>query len=172
MADARIGKIERSATITRPANTTQYAAGDVIDAAAGAGVVFETCASAAGKGGEIFDAILIDSAAPATKLDAELWLFDTAIGTYDNDNVAFSPTDAEMLRWLGVIQFATGTAFTAGAAANCAYHAARTYLPMHFNTLRADTTYPGGLYGVLVARNTYTPISAEVFTIRLRIQPW
>ena len=168
----KLGKIEVSGTITRPANTTQYAAKDVIDAATGAGVVFESCATAAGKGGEIFDAILIDSAAPATKLDAELWLFDTAIGTYDNDNVAFSPTDAEMLRFLGVIQFETGEAFAPGAAENCAYMASRTYLPMHFKTLNTDTDYPGGLYGVLVARNTYTPVSAEVFTMRLRIRQW
>ena len=139
------------ASITRPANTTQYTAGDVIG---------ELMTFFSEEAGLVRAGVLIDSAAEATKPDADLLLFDTP-PTVAADNSAFAPTDAEMKRCIGVIQFA-GANFRIGAAGNGVIVA----------TAFGELPYaaPGrALYGVLVARNAYTPISEEVFTLRVGI---
>jgi hypothetical protein len=157
-----------SASVTRPANTTTYAAGDVVDAASGAGLTFSVCSRRNGQEGYINDAILIDSAAVGTKGSFELWLFNQALAAYDNDNVAFTPTDADLANLVAVIPFTTafvGDA-TSGAGGNCMFHADRTYLPARFSQQAADDD----LVGVLVVRNGYVPVSAEVFTVILKIE--
>lgn len=138
-------------TITRPDNTTQYAAGDVV------GEVMTFHSELAGL---VRAAVLIDSAAEATKIDADLLLFDTA-PTVAADNAAFAPTDDEMIRCIGAIQFA-GSNFRTGATGNGVIVA----------TAFGELPYAAparNLYGVLVARNTYTPINLEKFTVRLGI---
>lgn len=156
-----------SDSITRPANTTAYAAGDVVDASTAAGLTFTAPARGETLGGYIVDALLVSSANKSTKGDFELWLFDTVPGSFDADNAVFTPTDAEMLTVIGIIQFTqsfVGDA-TADAAGNSVHQAKRTFLPLRFDTVTDDDD----LYGVLVVRNAYTPVSAEVFTIRLKI---
>lgn len=159
-----------SATVTRPADTNAYNAGDVVCNSTSAPVILSfNGAQRNGKGGVIQQAILVDSANQATKPDLELWLFDTAI-TMDNDNAVFTPTDAELATLVGVIDFGTsyfkGGDATSGAGGNCVCDVQNLGIPF---------TIPGGaatantLYGVLVARNAYTPVSGESFTIRLKV---
>ncbi len=158
-----------SVSVTRPADTTAYTAGDVIDLAAGAGLTFSALVRGNGQRGTIVDAILIDSANVATELDSELWLFTAALAAYDNDNAVFTPTDADLANLVGILQFKTGDAFsgdaTAGAGGNVAFMADHTFLPIEFVTAAGADD----LFGVLVARNAYVPVSAEVFTVILKV---
>ena len=153
-------------TFTRPADTTAYAAGDAVtdSTTAPTVVTFTNCARANGLSGIISSAIMIDGAAQATKGQFELWLFDTTV-TPDNDNAVFTPTDAECATLVGVIEFTTwfvGDA-TAGAGGNAVSIAKGQNFQFKCGAASRN------LFGLLVVRNAYTPVSAEVFTFRLNI---
>lgn len=156
-------------TFTRPADTNVYAAGDVIsDSTSTPSVInFANCSRAAAGSGVINSVQLIDSANQATTLDADLFLFDTS-PAIDNDNSPFTPTDAELATCIGIVSFSGSSSkagdATAGAGGN------RFYPNALSGTI--DFVTGGGsmnLFGVLVARNAYTPVSGESFTIRLGI---
>lgn len=157
-----------SASVTRPDDTNAYTAGDVICNSTSAPVIltFPRAVVGSGESGIIAHAQLIDSASQATKLDAELWLFDTTVAM-DNDNAAFTPTDAELATCLGVIEFDGTTAFvgdaTVGADGNCIIQASNLAIP-----IRAVAAQ-NAIFGILVARNGYTPVASESFTIRLHV---
>lgn len=149
---------------TRPNDATQYTAGDVIADSSTASIAsilrFNNIARTNGGGGIIQSALLIDSIAAATKPDSELYLFDQII-TMQSDNAVWAPTDAEMNYCVGVIAFPTGAFKTAGANGLIA----ATGLGTAFNCASDRMT----LYGVLVARNAYTPTAFEQFEIRLQV---
>lgn len=155
-----------TSSITRPSNTTAYAAGDVLsDTTGNAHHTFSNVVRAYGPlTGSIETAIITTSANQTTLPDLELWLFDADIATVA-DNAAFAPTDAESNTLIGIIafpvsQFKVGNAGS-GAAGNAVN--AQTGIGMQFST-KNDTK---AIYGQLVVRNAYTPVSAEIFTIRL-----
>jgi hypothetical protein len=156
-----------SANFTRPADTTAYAIGDAVTNSTSAPVIltFSSCARYAGGAGKIINAVMVDSAAQATKGQFELWLFDTTVAP-DNDNAVFTPTDAECATLVGVLAFTTpfvGDA-TVGAGGNCVYVTTPSApIPYKCSSSSKD------LYGLVVARNAYTPVSGEVFTFRLFI---
>ena len=161
------------ANFTRPADTTQYASGDAISDSTSAPTVLTFAnvgridSAVVGMGGLIIDALLMSSANQSTKGLFELFLFNVIV-TAMEDNAAFDPTDAE-LRTLAcaVIPFSVATVGNAasGASGNCVYEADNKDVPFQCATSDRD------LYGVLVARNTYTPVSAERFDIHLLVQP-
>jgi hypothetical protein len=159
------------ADFTRPSDTNAYTAGDVVADSTSAATVLTFPRCAVGRNGTIRSALLIDGAAQATKLSADLFLFDTAPATYGNDNEAFVPTDAEMKTAIGVISL-DGTAAanikvgdaTAGAGGNCIVQLSGLDIPFQCVPGSSD------LFGVLVARNAYTPVSAETFRIKLGIE--
>lgn len=154
-------------TITRPSDTNTYAANDVICNSTSAPTIqtITGCARYNLGSGTIIDAVLIDGGNETLKLDADFFLFDTTV-TMDNDNAAFTPTDTEMGTYVGVIQFVGGTARsgTAGTGGNCVYPNALASQPIAFTCVTTTT-----LYGILVARNAYVPISGETFKIRMKI---
>jgi len=155
-----------SASKTRPADTTAYTAGDAINDSTSAPTVFtfNECVRFEGGSGVIARVMIDDSAAQSTKLSAELWLFDTTY-TPDNDNAAITPTDAEMQTVVAVIPVSTsyvGDA-TSGAGGNVLLTSGVVNVP--FKCASGSKA----LYGMLVARNAYTPVSAEVFNVRLHI---
>jgi len=153
--------------ITRPANTDVYTAGDVVsEVTSNDHFTFEEVNRPGGikkhLGGSIATARLHSSANQATKLDGELWLFSQDIAEVA-DNGAFAPTDAEMLTLVGIIDFPVANwkegIATAGAAGNAVCEA--------FNL---GLAYKGGLtslFGQLVVRNAYTPVSGEIFTCEI-----
>lgn len=151
-----------TASYTRPADTTTYAAGDVVADSTSAATIltFSSIARAAGLGGVIQHAQLIDSAAQTTKPDFELYLFDTA-PTMQNDNAAWAPSDSEMEKCLGRIDFATAN-FKTGSG-NGMIQAANISIPFQC------ASSVSAIYGILVARNAYVPVSAEKFTVRLHV---
>lgn len=153
--------------LTRPANTDAYAAGDVVSAVTSNDHFTFLEVNRSGTqtkqlGGSIATARLHSSANQATKLDGELWLFHTDIAEVA-DNGAFAPTDAEMLTLVGVIDFPlanwkAGIA-TVGAGGNAVCEA--------FNLGLAFKGATKTLYGQLVVRNAYTPVSGEIFTVEI-----
>lgn len=156
-----------TASFTRPNDTNAYASGDVVcnSTSAPACMTFDKVSRDTAKSAVITGAILVDSANQATKLDADLFLFHTTL-TPDADNAAFTPTDAEMLTCIGTITISGSNAksgdATSGTGGNCITMAAPT-CNIPFRTLSNDDN----LYGVLVARNAYTPVADEVFTVKL-----
>lgn len=150
---------------TRPATTTQYAAGDQVSDSASAPAALEfEAARFEGGTGVILDALCISSANQATKPNLRLYLFDTE-PTPNNDNAAWAPSDADMLNLIGVVEFSAwevGTS-TAGAGGNCA--SLVKGLNLAFKAVAGSQT----IYGLLVERGTYTPVSAELLTVRMGV---
>ena len=152
------------ASLTRPANATAYTAGDAVSATGDGHLEFPGAVEVGRLSGSISNARLISGANQATKLDAELWLFRSDIADVA-DNAAFAPTDAELLTLVGIIDFPVadwkiGNA-TAGAGGNAVCEV--TSLGIAFKAAESK------IYGQLVARNGYTPVSGEVFSVELVI---
>ena len=158
-----------SATLTRPANTTAYASGDVIsDATGDAHFTFGSASDDGSKmvsrpdvGTITLNSVLLHSSAnQATKLQAELWLFWADIANVA-DNAAFAPTDAEMLTLVTIVQIPQSAWFVgnagSGANGNAVCVISNIDTPI-------KTSGNGRLYGQLVVRNAYTPVSDQVFT--------
>lgn len=156
-----------AANFTRPNDTNQYTAGDVLcDSTSAPTIITFARAAREQKGnGIIQSALMVSSANQATKPDLRLWLFDTTI-TMDNDNAAFTPTDAELRTLVAVIAFPVGNWIggdaTSGAGGNAVCNPQALWLPF-------NCTVSNDLFGVLEVRNTYTPVAQERFDIRLGI---
>lgn len=159
-----------SQSVTRPADTNVYASGDVIATATSGGdstLVFSDVVrdynTSGQQGAIITDVSIIDSANQTTKLTPELWLFSSSPGD-DNDNAVFTPTDAELDNLIAIIPFSNtyvGDA-TSGAGGNSVYTSDTVNKIVYL-------TSSNSLYGVIVARNAYTPVSGEQFTVKLRV---
>lgn len=154
-----------TASYTRPADTTAYAAGDMLADSTSAATVLTFAGVARGNGlGFILDGVsLIYSGAPATKPDLELHLFDTA-PTLQNDNATWNPLDADLDKALLMISF------PGSGATICAPLASSGNMVQHASpAIRSHACAAGAsaIYGVLVVRNAYTPTSGEKFTFRL-----
>lgn len=149
-----------STDVTRPADTTTYAAGDAISDSTSApttgGFTLSNMGAASGGSGVITD-IWIASSNPAatTALQGELWIFDTAV-TAVNDNAAFAISDAEVKTGLAVVPFLTTTDTNNSWA--------------HVQGLAIGYTCVGSanLRFLLKAKNAYPPISGEVITVRVK----
>ena len=159
-----LGKCGSStATFTRPANTTTYTAGDVMSDSTAwmtfRGALKDGC-------GAIQHAYLLDSANQTLLLDAELWLFSTA-PAITTDNLAIALTDAELASLVGVIDFAVADGkvglATSGAGGNAINVQTGLGIPVK------NVGNQNDLYGVLIARNAYIPVSAEIFTVTLAV---
>ena len=155
------------ADITRPDDAVQYAAGEVVSDSitAATAMKFNRCSSEPGRGGSVRSVVLVDSINAGTKLNADLFLFSVAPVTFGNDNEAFVPTDAELQTCIGVVSLdGTTAANTKIGSGNLAIQSQGLDLPFTC----ADTD--SALYGVLVARNTYTPTALEAFRVKLGVQ--
>jgi len=156
-----------TASYTRPADTTAYAAGDVLaDSTSAATILTFSGVSRANGLGYLIDGVtLVYSTAPATKADLELWLFDTSI-TIQNDNAAWNPTDSDLEKSLGYVSLLGSGAIVAapsGSNGNMIQHVEAKVKS------RASASSSTNLYGIVVVRNAYTPSSAEKFTFRLHV---
>lgn len=158
-----------TASLTRPANTTQYASGDLIANSATASAVTPLTFNAAARysGGSFFvrRARLTKSADSTTAAKFRLHLFDadpTATDPTNGDNGAIQLTGA-LSHHLGSIDFTTidadihtdGNVLVAG--------------PMQGSEITARLGSGQAIYGLLEARDTYTPASGEVFSVTLEI---
>lgn len=170
-----------SDSITRPADTTAYASGDVIATSTSAPVAQKLLLAASKLGGYglIKSVHLLDSANESTKLQADLFLFNAAVGL-DNDNAAFTPTDAEMATCVAIIPLydksvdlvpstdavlttVSPSVIVGDASSNC------LFIRDNINKIFKCAPDSRDLWYVIVPRNAYTPVSGEVFTVSLAI---
>ena len=177
------------AEITRPSNTTQYTANDLItDTATAADVVplrFPACRQDNGSG-VITGGRIIKSTDTVTALSLRLWLFAAqpfAAAGYAADNAALTFTYASMARWIGFIDFTTW--IDAGTPAVSVGVPSRPSIPFSKQWVgdssesTADRLAVKGLpsipasrliYGLLQDKGGYTPAAAELFRIWLDVQ--
>lgn len=155
-----------TASYTRPADTNVYAVGDVLanSTSAASILTFAGVARAPGLGFLLDGVTLIQSAAPTLPPSLELHLFDTSI-TMQNDNAAWNPTDADLARSLGYVKF-PGTQIAGAASGGNGNYVLS--IPSDIKS-RAAASATTSIYGVVVVRNGYTPVSGETFTFRLHV---
>lgn len=147
-----------SLDITRPADTTAYAANDALSDSTSAptsgGFTFSSVARASGGSGIITD-LWVSSSNATGGMQGELWLFDSAV-TNINDNSAFAISDAEIKTVVAKIAFTT-VADTNNAG-------------VHVQNLSIGYTTSGSanLRALVKVKAAYTPANAEVTTFRLK----
>lgn len=148
-----------SSDVTRPADTTAYAANDAwsdsTSAPTSGGFTFTSAARKSGGSGIITDAIITTSNDAGT-LQGEIFIFDTSV-TNINDNAAFAVSDSEIKTCVGKIPFILEDVGNSGFA--------------HAQNLAIGFTCVGSanLRFLVRVTNAYTPASAEVLTVRLKI---
>ena len=168
-----------SSGISRPENTTQYAANEAVSSNAGNDFEWKGVAPINNGwfSGDIVGAVLHSNQNNTTlKLDGAMFIFSNQVA-HIADNAAFAPTDAEMRTCLGVIYFSAANWIagldTAGVNGNSlcigepSGYSFRTDLPFAVNAVGNASA---SLYGLLKTLNAYTPISAEVLTCDLIIR--
>jgi len=144
-----------------------YSANDVISdsTASGTAIAFAAIARANGQRGYITKAkISLGTSGITPRLD--LLLFNTAPGSGLNDNVAnILVGAAEQSTYQGRIEFVGLDNAGSGYSESIATPNTVGGVPLSFDCASGADD----LYGVLVARTAYNPISAEEFTVRLKI---
>mgnify|MGYP001586779144 CR=1 FL=1 len=143
--------------VTRPADTTAYAANDTFSDSTTTPTTFTLTGAAriSGGSGVIMDAVLGYSTTQS--FQGELWIFDAAV-TSSNDNAAFALSDADRDKLVAVIPFTTSAAATNNASA-------------HVSGLNIGFTCVGtaNLRFMVKVITGYTPAASDVFTARLKI---
>ena len=169
LGELSLRRVLAAGTFTRPADTTAYASGDVMNDSTSAPTVasIANVGRVPGKGGLIRTARL-QSSQNGSWANIDVFLFTAAPAAPGNDNAAFTPSDAEMLTCVGVLKFLSSSATigNAGAAAAGNSFLSLDDLQRVFQCAANSTT----LYWVPVARGAYTPVSAEVFTLQLGVE--
>lgn len=152
-----------SSTLTRPADTTAYASGDLVanSTTAGSVVALSFASGVLAEGGcvRIERARLYKSGTSTTNASFRLHLFNAApTGIANGDNGAWSTNRAG---YIGAFDVTIDRAFVDGAQGS---GISLTGSPM-------TATIPSGttLYGLLEARAAYTPGNAETFNAVLEV---
>jgi len=150
------------ASFARPADATPYAVGDVVSVTgAAAALIFPGC----GAGGFVVGASLV--VAETDTADFDLFLFD-AEPTNFADNAPLALVAADQPKLLGVLRFLTGAKVNVGTNLEI-YRAVSAGTDQAVPKIAYVTT-AGSIYGLLVTRSVYTPISACKFVIRLGLE--
>lgn len=145
-----------SVDITRPADTTAYAANDALSNSTSAptsgGFTLSNICRKSGGSVLITDMIVTSSNDPATPLQGEIFLFNQSV-TNINDNAAFAVSDSEIKTCVGRVSFALED-----VGNNDYFHA------QNLNFV-ATASGSADLRFLVRVKNAYTPASAEVITV-------
>lgn len=154
-------RIVKSLAFTRPANTTQYAVGDLLANNVTAGSVVPIALDAArypGGNGVITAVSLTKSGAVLTDAAFRVHLFTQAPIVSNGDNGVFAVTNGIAKGYLGSVDVTMIAALGDGARG-------RTEAKILF-----DTEKPAkGIFALIELLDTYTPVSAESFTLALEL---
>ena len=159
--------VAASSTITRPADTTAYASGDLVANSVTATAVnalqFSAPRDSGGKG-RVVGARIMKSTNSVTNAAFRLHLFSaTPTFVTSGDNTAMTTVVVATGKgYLGYVDVTAMTGFSDVAWGTGAVDSARLAMPF----IAADTV----LYGIVEARGAYTPGSAEVLTLSLMVQ--
>ena len=152
-------------SFTRPADTTQYAANDLVanSTTAGSVVPISFGINAIGRAGIIRAARLYKSNKSVTAASFKLHLFSGDPGTPSNgDNGAYGVASAA--NYLDAIAIDLSSGGLVGGTTGAMKRSAAVAIGFAFPTLTSK------LYGLLEVLGTYTPASAETFTATLEIE--
>jgi len=157
-----------SATFTRPADTTAYAARDVVSTGAGALLTFaNVVATAAGSGTIVKARLMTDQSANTAQY--RLHLFHTA-PTAIADNAPYTMLYSNAGNRVGMIDFTAcateGTGSTAAASMRPSSDGNSLPPNLAFKCAAASTT----LYGILETLTAFTPASAQNFFVELETE--
>lgn len=155
------GLVTVSVEVTRPADTTAYAAKDAVDAStsAPAGFVFAGMAGFAGGTGYLVKTVLAtDQKTNVARF--RLHLFNAA-PTYINDNSPYLLLYANLASRVGTIDF--DAAATEDATNSTAAISQKVGNLLPFVCAAADAN----LYGILETLDAFTPASGQKFTVKL-----
>jgi hypothetical protein len=158
IANAFYRPFEVTATITRPADTTAYAQYDAISDSTSAPTIltFSNVAQRVGEDVIVTEAI-ITSANNTALPNFRLWIFDQSVSA-TNDNSKLELADADTEKCVAVIKIDDSYLTNSSSRAESAN------LAKQISCASSSTS----LYGLLQTDESYTPISGEVFKIRLR----
>jgi hypothetical protein len=152
----------KSATFTRPANTAQYATNDLVANHATAGSVvipYVVAARFPGGNGAIKAVQLSKSTETLTAAAFRVHFFTAAPAVVNGDNGAFDLTNGQAKGYIGKADVTMDQALGDAAFGRVACD------------LQFDTVAPSAeIYMLLEATGTYTPASAESFTIELELE--
>lgn len=150
---------------TRPANTTAYAAGDLVANSTTAGSVapLEFSLNGVGRTGTVRRARIFKSTNTTTSASFALHLFEAAPTVGNGDNGALAVA-TNLSSWLGKLAIDMSSGAEAGASAGCAQVSGDFMIGV------ALPTAGQRIYGLIEANAAYAPGSAEVFTVRLEIE--
>jgi hypothetical protein len=148
-------------TVTRPADTNAYAAGDCwsdsTTAPTAGGFTLTSAGRASGGSGVLTDMVISTTAASST-LQGKIVIFDTSV-TAVNDNSALAITDAEARTIVGIVYFdmASGCSLTNNTT-------------VHLQNLNIGYTCSGSanLRFLIRVGNAYTPANAEVLAVEAK----
>jgi hypothetical protein len=155
-------------SITRPANTTQYAIGDLINHANATTLIeFDFGTENANSVLEINSITLMsDYAVAAIKLDPAVWFFNASTilsaGAVSQvtDNAAFAPSFAQIA---SKSEGFSGSLATSGILGTTAYTQSDSEKSI---IVKLDSS--GKIWAAITANNTYTPASGEVLRLTLK----
>jgi hypothetical protein len=155
-----------SGTMTRPADTTAYAAGDgVTTATSGASALSVTgAARVSAGGGIIFGGRLTKSTTSTTNASFRGWIYQDAPTAIPNDNAAFTAAvHADYQKLIGT--------FTCDFAATGIVGSDGVQSPITLNRSNMAFKLASGtaLTVILEARAAYTPGNAEIFRLTLDV---
>lgn len=155
--------ISPSYTFTRPANTTQYSANDLVanSATAGSVVPMQFGAPQLNGRGKVFRVSLFKDVETTTAASFKIHLFSASPVVTNGDNGAFAVSTAA--NYLGAVSIDQSSGAT--ATSTDLWKDATVSPNIGFSVPNS-----GAIYGLLEAIGTYTPASGESFTVTLDIE--
>jgi len=161
LVKSTVFRSKASASFTRPANTTQYTAGDLVanNATAGSVTPMELSVAREAAGSVFIKRVLLRSTGTAvTDGDFIVHFFTQSPTVANGDNAAFSCNKSAY--YLGSASVVYDQVFTDGV--NGATTTTFTGI---------DVKLDGGrsVYALIEANDTYTPASGEVFTLTVEV---
>lgn len=153
----------RAATITRPADVTAYATGDLLANSTTAGSVTPFIfASGSPRNMLASRFFMVSSNDTVTNKNYQLYLFGRSPTVSNGDNGAFAVTKANGMDSICAV-------FGSSAAVNSGGGSINTFLPIDgagtFLTSGSVVLLPGTFYGLIKVNAAYTPTSAETFDL-------
>ena len=153
-----------SGSVTRPANTTAYAAGEVIGTATTDVIAIAGVARLPGGSGLVTDALVIDQGGAAAAVALEVYLFSVT-PTAQADQTAFALSSTDLAGLIAIVPLNVSYVTNAGAGTT----GSRVYTATGINTGFVCASGSEALYAVLVVRAAYTPVSGEQLTVVLKV---
>jgi hypothetical protein len=144
-----------TATFTRPADTTAYAANDLVANSTTAGSVSAMTFTMTSGGGWARQVTLHKTGVSVSNAAFRLWLFSAAPTMANGDNAAFAMSAPGFDTVLGTMDVTIDQVY--GDA-------------IGFARIDTGLWVPPTFYGLLEARGAYTPENAEVFSVAVAVE--